>query len=1780
MDKHWVLHQVHRLTGGLSVAEGSSAEGLLQWRQLLAEQLSLHPELDFAGLLHRQESAGEIDLAAALPAEFAQVESVLARPSAMEDAQPPLLFRRETAFRSALLGSSVPAWAAGMAPSQSFGPFIDTLGRQVWFDLFRRVRFVDLVLQGSSSPALRLPLRGLLTGRDVYRIEAGSVWIASALIAHDPALAGFFTGLRVSGGVLELSRPALVSGGQLELDVATTASLHLDLDQQAAKPSAGAQAGIDAAHATLNLPTSFDLVFSADGSVARGNAARCKAFGTEVRFEPTTQAPVWLAPLGQIVLPYKAAVPGRDDGQFAIEESLSALCRFAGSAAPHGLSGWLLPAAQIAPAQLGTAEGTGSLTLALGKGLSAKWKGLSGERSALQHPAVLLSPGTLSVIDFSARNLLGRQRWTLWPNKASEHHSDITLGFGKRFAFAFVSSVTDSEGWFAFCSLRAVLDRPVDGNGTPFKIESSLALAVMLQHGSRFDADLVDTDLLFDGKTGGPDAFERHALMLRNAYFMVSRPYSLFLAGRLSGDNTVARGVLALNFAIELYLPTLPDPYVASYTALLRDPQAIEFGHPTKALTAIVRWTEPPAVADVGIGAAEHKAGDEWVHVQFRFSPYDRNRFANVAAGNFRLAAQSVNVLSPPNARGGETIAADAVSISAAMLVADFASSPPQLADSAVARLNAQAQTGALQSRIASLAAHPLLADADAQAQIEQTLRLASAAQNRATGFDGLMLATGIANPATTQMAAVGGGDAFGRVGSDLFLLLDVSTRADQMGVSLGSALSVLQGRDDEVRLSSVAAPLSLASDSSDTNLRVVGMDVVAPARNLRALTLPQVSSEPVWNIPLRIEGPSDPADLITVAAGPVVYPNDGPATRIFSQSAKVVPIAPLPVTGRFLREFHEDHAPLRSLFALPFAMVAQADFVHRVQGPAKSSARLHLHMPHFDHLRGGLQIQALAPDSALPKQRSPEFPGFTLQLDNLRWFLFGLPLPGSTLGNTVKTIFNDEFGFAGAKPKVPLERIEFSGYGASMFSAWADHAAVVGEVSQTQFEVIVGRTAHEVVQVRSVMFPFAVHVVRTITLTRSANGYVFRSDSGWQPESDGFYDFSYEVNLDTLPAVPVKVPYEVHQQPVKGVSKVREIRDYPVAGIFQSSFAFNDPTLPSEVLNMTPAQKAALAKQLKVNLPTDRVPVQMQAVVFDADVHLDGVVSGGHRDPVSGQTIVQSRKMVGYVQLAPGALLVPGSVFAQLLNAQAGPIGGSLGGAVDCTIDIAHSQQRIRLSRVDVNPAVDLAGRPIFVSAARGSLILPPDGAWSVVMQRTDTGDVQPVPEGQSVPLIKPNAEPNFRIGHPRDAVRPDTSKLHFGVLQSTGTQKLLFDVPQFSPNQAQLKSAATYFADAYKLLNSKGVFPNVANALGLTSAERAVDILGEGLMKLSERTLDLGSLLPANAQYAFIDQPGILKVYAEYGAPGGGGFGKLSLGIDSAGALADRWKAALASIRVVVDLGPFQRLMWVDGNFNAASAAAPTYDKPHLQFGPVLQPVIDILKVLAALSGDDFDRGMDVGMSNSADNWEYKFNCSKEIPVIKFPSALELSINPNPPLKLEAGLRVGFYFNEVLSLPGDLKQLVPAAGAYVDFYGRLQVQCFTLGVASVYGVGQVSLGIAADSKAGLTLRMKFGFGAEVVVGLPVVANVSVLYMVEVEVTISASKLRVAGLMLFRGSAEICGGLVGITIQIEAGGAVERSGSGDTMLTAQVSFTIDVCLLWVIDINETDTWQETRQIA
>jgi len=134
---------------------------------------------------------------------------------------------------------------------------------------------------------------------------------------------------------------------------------------------------------------------------------------------------------------------------------------------------------------------------------------------------------------------------------------------------------------------------------------------------------------------------------------------------------------------------------------------------------------------------------------------------------------------------------------------------------------------------------------------------------------------------------------------------------------------------------------------------------------------------------------------------------------------------------------------------------------------------------------------------------------------------------------------------------------------------------------------------------------------------------------------------------------------------------------------------------------------------------------------------------------------------------------------------------------------------------------------------------------------------------------------------------------------------------------------------------------------------------------------------------------------------------------------------------------------------------------------------------------------------------------------------------------------------------------------------------------------VGQANLDFGADTKNGPFLRMKFGFGAQIVVGLPVLANVSVLYVVGVEIYLDKNTLEVSAFLLFQGHAEVLSGLISVTITIEAKGTVVRDKDGipgkdetSTSLAAQVTFALEITVFWVIDITISESWGERRQIA
>ena len=440
--------------------------------------------------------------------------------------------------------------------------------------------------------------------------------------------------------------------------------------------------------------------------------------------------------------------------------------------------GWLLPATKLDPTQLGTAAGTGALCIGLDQGLTVTWKGLKGTATRLLRPAILVDPDTVAVVDFFASNPGGRQRWNLWQNLGRRHHSDVTLGFAPLFAMTFIASRADSEALFFFCSQRSSFDRPIDGNGQPFEIASPVAFAAMLQDHARVDVVLSDTDLAVADPAA---AYAFHPLALRNAFFELANPDSVFVSGELTGNSSIERGSVALTFPILRYLPTLPDPYVASYTGFqdggIQDQRtSVSFGRLRSKLAGHVKWPDPSSSAKSTDDDQDEPPNDP-AYVYFRLVDVDPPARAAAVAN---VAIVDVAHGAPPDFRSVSVF--DRSLIGAATTVSD-----------AAARW---ASCRPFARRWSQVDHHPIPP-------------------------------------------------------GDLFRLLDVSTHADQMGVGLGPAFTVEQQGDGNANLrrdAFLGANTGTAATSSASGLQVMNMDVVAPAANLRAMTLPQISWEPMWN--------------------------------------------------------------------------------------------------------------------------------------------------------------------------------------------------------------------------------------------------------------------------------------------------------------------------------------------------------------------------------------------------------------------------------------------------------------------------------------------------------------------------------------------------------------------------------------------------------------------------------------------------------------------------------------------------------------------------------------------------------------------------------------------------------------------------------------------------------------------------------------------------------------------------------------------------------------------
>ncbi|MEO8794092.1 MAG: hypothetical protein ABI390_01430 [Daejeonella sp.] len=1745
MDQEQLISILSELTGQLQSQGKQSEHGILELQKALASVL-VNQEPILRQKKFTFENSEVFQPASITAQKRNNIEEIVNQVVKDNPSETHHVFVRNVRARTTQVEASISTKIAGSRVSKTLGPFDKLGGQELFFDFIKFESLIPLYIEGQTLPVILfkasfLKNRKFVFGKtDVqisrtYKVVPVSVWI-NARIFDVSSPEGFFAGLRVKGGDITLESDPFLINGKLTVNPQTKITVNLNLDQKIvtdADPES--PFGQDARSAEYQLPDKFSFSFNGVGKqIISVSDCSNTIFGQHSNFVfDNNQNSIYNPTLNRVAIPLKS-----DQTEFTITSCQSPFIQISGTA-PVVNSWWSIPAAKIDVASPYEADGNGGLVQELGEGLFSVWPGLQGQLLN-KNPFLISEPGRISITDLKCNGANSAQNFNLWKDEKNSFGTTAELNFKTVIPFFYNSVAKGDELFLTFVDSDLKIDRPLKVNGEAVKVKSKNSALMIALSKLKKAITIYDDNILWDNKLPEDKipVVKPFALALHNALFTVTPPNGAVLMGQLSDDYTnIIKGNLHLNFGLYSYLPTLPDPYAANLGTLNNQFNRSSEGRFKSLNSAVWLWL----VANINWD----KPAEEFNKTGLSFT-FSKLTSALQVQREVKITEQDQN-------------------LNAGIIEKAF----PQFAAETINAVDT---------------AQPLFS--------EQTSNL-MAMKFRGAEMEKVLL------------------NGINRMITEDFALLDVSSKANQMGVAYSGNL--------EMRRSwGVRGNANNEQEGQLFPIQIEGMDVVTAGYNARAFTLPQIAWEPVFNIP----NPDVPGVVGDPPVGWNYYKDDGIPTRIGNVCDDMVALSPIPLT-KYLQQTFENKTDRKTYayFNLPFGMLAFAildNFSNQTKKPAINNVS-----PIFNNfINGGIQLELQA-GSSIKEGDNDLFEGFTFQLYNVL-DMFGNDASASTLGESVTNIFNKEFATPTAdptRPRVPLKKAGLSGYGANIFSDWHNDKALYAETSQALFNVTTGRTSHEVVQVKSVIYPWGIHVVRTITLFRLGNGYVGRVDSGWKAEGNGRFDFTYYDKVENPPGVFTlkehENPFEIHPGMVRELSGIKNIREIEV------THKDGDASL--------------------------------RGLTFDADVELENVIEGG------ADNKVPSKGILGFVQLSPRGGPITDVQFDSLLKSQK----GSIGGTINCSVKVAGTDQVVKINQFDVNSSVSADGSTkIFVAAARGSVVLPKDGSWSMVMHTRKDGAVAPLDEHTSVPLIRIGkwiqalrgidtteiSKNLLRIAHPLEILRnPGNDTINFGFLQNLNSQKILFLTPSFKTGiNSLLSKTPPLMADSYRLLNTVGIFPNIGDAEtnfgaaisllnGTDAAENAVKafskVSADGILDAGKDVLEImeikakeeaGKLVDQgyklikqkgdallneafrfdlpSVHYPLIDTEGF-KVFIEYEAHSDpkhankSYIGKYDFDVDSfATDLGNSWKGKMNNMAIAVDLGPLERVMTIKGNFNAQKGTETNLGGekgldplnlpvPEIEFSDALKPVIQILEILAAVSTGDYKealkKGLKVSMSNSANVWEYKFDASKDIPLVRFPFGA-LYDSPQTPLRLEASMSIGMYFNAALKVTTDPSQLLPTAGAFFKFHGGIQVMCVSVAAGSIYAVGNVDLMLAADTSPLVSVTMKFGFGAQITVGLPVIGNVSILFMVSVEIYADSSKKVIAtAILLFRGHAEILGGLVGVTITIEAKGSIEKQGEDKpTTCKAQVTFALEISIFLVIDIDFSESWEEQRQIA
>jgi hypothetical protein len=861
--------------------------------------------------------------------------------------------------------------------------------------------------------------------------------------------------------------------------------------------------------------------------------------------------------------------------------------------------------------------------------------------------------------------------------------------------------------------------------------------------------------------------------------------------------------------------------------------------------------------------------------------------------------------------------------------------------------------------------------------------------------------------------------------------LLDVSSNADQLGVQFG-----LPHRQDQ--------PLAIRDLALSTT-----------ALNCRAFLLPQFQWEPVTNV-------FNP--LVKDPPGPLFSRGDGPPTLIGAASVRLVPIAPVPIAEEIVRAYHEDRTGVAAVFTLPFGIEALA-LLDPLDRRLLFKPDLQVLAPDFPGLKGarelslraGLRLEILP--ERLGIKMHPFLPGATEQTANLT-----SPPPLDSVLGTLATDFNSTFG-----KDVPIQRIDFSGYGANIFSNWVNDSQQPVHISQVAFDGIHGRTSYERIQMTSILWPCQATVVRTITIERYGNAALIRWDSGWVATTPGLFRHKDATAV-------------FHPGVVRGMFNIREIRD-------------TDQIVP---------------------LDNGNAPVQ--AVYYDADIEIEGVLRG---QDVNGR--VPARRQLGFIQRIPvpagvagvGALDLP--KLNELFMRQ-----NPIGGPVYCTLKLGKSSQQMRVTGIFAQPA------PInhFAVAAYGSPVLTGAGHWSVVRVQNAIGKVEPVSSLYGVPLIREGPAANWpgagplRWADPADLLpHPNPPEFDYAFLFASQSQRILYARPKVEPNDSNITSALpARLADPYAMLRAGGLFPRVLDAIPF---DQLYPLSGaSGLLRLVPNIVKFPA--PPNFTRPLVDATTWLSDlrYDD------GAVRATQFIVDSA----KNWDVDIERVSQVLKFDPLGNIMTMVHDIHSPTDGIDSFPKPAMIFDPVLQDVMDILKILASLvPAGDFD-GLPAPL---------KVSLSLVGTALKLSARVAFKLEGEQGQAIDCGIgKVKGELQIGTDVSAEIMQSKFGGQIFIQITGSYQQEIFPL----IYGGGQLRFRIGAEETGKATVELDActvgSVGGSVVPGLiDLEATVKYGYAIRFE----GGTFQPGIVLGMEGRAKLLSGMLGFSLGVEARLLMER---------------------------------------